>query len=297
MPPQFQSRFRQYYSNFWDIDDNNGMGAESYINGFARQLGPAHSYSSMGGSGGGSYSGSDFSINQLLKSWGINIPNFDINSSYQISSLGDGNYAIANLSDSDISDIYNYGYKTVGFFLYDAYGNPTTINNLSGYFAGVMFDIPKSTYNASGQGDENFSLASMYLHFQVGGKEPMSINSTSLDFSETSQRQLGLTGMKQGESREVNLFKTGVNTQSLAFGRLEFTYQGNNQFSIKNNMFDFDYQAGQSFSRNAGTILGGAVNYNVFLSLFLISPIPTLVPIIFGGPYNVIFNGNVTILQ
>jgi hypothetical protein len=47
MPPQFQSRFRQYYSNFWGIDDNNGMGAESYINGFARQLGPAHSYSSI----------------------------------------------------------------------------------------------------------------------------------------------------------------------------------------------------------------------------------------------------------
>ena len=125
----------------------------------------------------------------------------------------------------------------------------------------------------------------------------MTINSASLDFSGTSQRQLGLTGMMQGESREGNLFKPGINAQSLAFGRLEFTYQGNNQFSITNNMFDFDYQAGQSFSRNAGTILGGDVNYNVFPSLLLRSPIPTLVPMIFGGPYNVIFNGNVTIPQ
>ena len=149
----------------------------------------------------------------------------------------------------------------------------------------------------AGQGGENFSLAGMYLHFQVGGTKPMTINSASLDFSGTSQRQLGLTGMKQGESREGNLFKTGINAQSLAFGRLEFTYQGNNQFSITNNMFDFDYQAGQSFSRNAGTILGGDVNYNVFPSLLLRSPIPTLVPMIFGGPYNVIFNGNVTIPQ
>lgn len=123
----------------------------------------------------------------------------------------------------------------------------------------------------------------------------MTINSISLDFSGTSQRQLGLTGMKQGESREGNLFGTGVNAQSLAFGRLEFTYQGNNQFSITNNIFDFDYQAGHSFSRNAGTILGGAFNYNVFPSLFLRSPIPTIVPMTFGGPYNVIFNGNVTI--
>jgi hypothetical protein len=91
----------------------------------------------------------------------------------------------------------------------------------------------------------------------------MIINSSSLDFSGTSQSKLGLDGMKKGESREASLFKTGINGQSLAFGRLEFTYQGNNQFSITDNMFDFDYQAGQSFSRNAGTILGGAVNYNL----------------------------------
>lgn len=118
----------------------------------------------------------------------------------------------------------------------------------------------------------------------------MIINASSLDFSGTSQRELGLVGMKKGESREASLFKTGINGQSLAFGRLEFTYQGNNQFSITDNMFDFDYQAGQSFSRNAGTILGGAVNYNL-----MISPSAALVPLIFGGPYNVIFNGYVTI--
>jgi RHS repeat-associated protein len=152
-------------------------------------------------------------------------------------------------------------------------------------------------YGAQGQGGENLSLAGMYLHFQVGGRKPMTINSASLDFSGTSQKQLGLAGMKLGESREGNLFRTGINAQSLAFGRLEFTYQGSNQFSITSNMFDFDYQAGQSFSRNAGTILGGAVNNNVFPSLLLRSPIPTLVPMIFGGPYNVIFNGNVTIPQ
>lgn len=164
MPPQFQSRFRQYYSNFWDIDDNNGMGAESYINGFARQLGPAHSYSSMGGSGGGSYSGSDFSINQLLKSWGINIPNFDINSSYQISSLGNGNYSIGTISNSDISDVYDGSVAiTVGLWYRDANGRPTIIDNFSGEFYMFHLDIPKFSENDAlsppkWMGDVNYLL-------------------------------------------------------------------------------------------------------------------------------------------
>lgn len=54
----------------------------------------------------------------------------------------------------------------------------------------------------------------------------------------------------------------------------------------------------ESFSRNEGTNLARAINYNVFVSLYMQSPIQTLVPMIFlGGPYNVIFNGNVTITQ
>lgn len=153
----------------------------------------------------------------------------------------------------------------------------------------------KKKSGVGGVSYENFSLARMYFHFQVGGRKPMTINSASLDFSRTSQRQLGLSGMKPRDKKEGNLFRTGINSQSLAFGRLEFTYQGNNQFSITDNVFDFDYQANASFSRNAGTILGGAVNYNVFPSLLLMSPVPTLTPIFFGGPYKVIFNGNVTI--
>ena len=106
-------------------------------------------------------------------------------------------------------------------------------------------------YQMGGQTD--FSLLNMYVHFQIGGGKSMTINTNSLNFYGTSQNELGIIGMKLGESREVNLFKTGVNPQSLAFGRLLFTYQGNNKFSIADNKFDFDYQADQSFSRNAGT--------------------------------------------
>lgn len=69
---------------------------------------------------------------------------------------------------------------------------------------GMMFDGPD---DPPGGGD--FSLAGMYLHFQVGGGA-MTINMASIDFSGTSQRVLGLAGMKPGDIRKVNLFKAGL---------------------------------------------------------------------------------------
>ena len=69
-------------------------------------------------------------------------------------------------------------------------------------------------------------------------------------------------------------------------------YKGNNQFSILRNMFDFKIEWNKGFTcRNAGTVLGGALNYNLFPG----TPFSPLVPLIFGGPYHVIFNGTTTI--
>ncbi|MGC3978627.1 MAG: hypothetical protein QM751_10590 [Paludibacteraceae bacterium] len=56
-------------------------------------------------------------------------------------------------------------------------------------------------------------------------------------------------------------------------------------------MFDFDYQPNASWQRNLGTFLGLLINENAFL------PFGPLIPAHFGGPYNVFFNGNVTIPQ
>ncbi len=81
------------------------------------------------------------------------------------------------------------------------------------------------------QGD-NFSLERMYTHFQVGNGKDMHVNASSLNFSKTSQRQLGLIGMKPGDKRSVNLFKSGINPISLAFGKVDMIYSGNNQFTI-----------------------------------------------------------------
>ncbi len=113
---------------------------------------------------------------------------------------------------------------------------------------------------------------------------------------ELPKRQLGLTGMKVGETKGVNLFNSGINSNSLAFGKVNMTYRGNNQFSIGKDRFDFNIEWQNGFSaRNAGTILGAIINYNIAQSVILKSPIPTLVPLLFGGPYDVYFYGTTTI--
>jgi hypothetical protein len=147
-------------------------------------------------------------------------------------------------------------------------------------------------FKAQSGGGNDFSLAGMYAHFQFGGGNPMTINASSLDFSGTNQKQLGLDKIGIGKTLDpVNLFKAGINSNSLAFGRLSMTRVSETQFSIAPNMFDFDYQSDASWQRNAGTILGSMINYNLFPG----APFSPLVPLIFGGPYNVIFNGTVTI--
>ena len=157
--------------------------------------------------------------------------------------------------------------------------------NLNGVTIGATF------VSTSGGGGDNFSLAAMYFHFQFGGGKPMTINASSLNFSGTSQSQLGLTGMQPGEERLVNLFLSGINANSLAFGKVYMTYQGNNEFIIGKDIFDFNIEWGNGFTaRNAGTFVGGTINYNLMLS-----PASALIPLIFGGSYDVYFNGTVTI--
>jgi len=126
-------------------------------------------------------------------------------------------------------------------------------------------------------------LARLYSHFQVGNKSEYHVDASKLDFSGTTQGQLGLEGMKVGELQGVNLFKAGINSNSLAFGKVDFVYKGNDQFAIQHNAFDFNIEWDKGVTwRNAGTVLGAAINYSV-LSAFL------------GGPYDVIFDGTATI--
>lgn len=120
------------------------------------------------------------------------------------------------------------------------------------------------------------------------------VNASTLDFSGTSQRELKLTGMKPEDVRNANLFNSGINQKSLAFGNLRMTYKGNNQFSITSNRFDFDYQSTASFGRNAGTFVGGAVFGQFYITP--ITPFSVLRDVTgFGGSFMIHFKGTVTI--
>lgn len=148
-------------------------------------------------------------------------------------------------------------------------------------------------FNAQFGGGNDFSLAGMYAHFQFGGGNPMTLNMSSVDFGGATQKVLGLTGMKSGDVRPVNLFNAGATNQAaLAFGRVNMQYHGNNQFSIvsdESSRFDFNpiIDPNASWGRNAGNILGTMINYNLFPG----TPFSPLVPLIFGGPYDVNFRG------
>ena len=105
----------------------------------------------------------------------------------------------------------------------------------------------------------------MYGHFQIGENQPLNIDASSLDFSGMSQKQLGLTNLPVGYSLSINLFRSGINSVSLAFGKVFITNRGNNQFQINQDVFDFNIEWQNGFSaRNAGTLLGAFINYNLF---------------------------------
>lgn len=152
----------------------------------------------------------------------------------------------------------------------------------------------RAAANAADIARQIFALAEMYFHFQIGGGSDYHIDASSIDFSHTSQKQLGLSGMIPGEERDVNLFRSGINVNSLRFGKVKMAYKGKNQFSILPNAFDFniEWQNGMT-QRNLGTAFGGVIVYNIIPFW----PLKPYVPLILGGPYNVIFDGTATISQ
>ncbi|MDD2346578.1 MAG: hypothetical protein PHY85_10620 [Bacteroidales bacterium] len=159
-----------------------------------------------------------------------------------------------------------------------------------GFIAGAGVFRVEGEGNGINQGVD-FSLAKMYLHFQIGGGKPLIIKTNTIDFKNATQKKLGLSGIQKGDVKQVNLFDLEVNSTSLAFGKIDMKYLGDNKFSIMPNYFDFniEWEAGYS-SRNVGTVIGGSINYNL-----MINPAAAIVPLIFGGPYEVIFYGTITI--
>ena len=142
---------------------------------------------------------------------------------------------------------------------------------------------------------EQFSLLSMYWHFNIGCKEEMIIDMSTIDFSGTSQKVSGISGMEIGRRTPVNLFQAGpFNQAALAFGRVYMQYHGNDRYSIvgdDQSRFDFlpliDEKA--SVQRNVGNVLGAIINHNVWM--LGISARPLVSTLTVNGSYPVSFVG------
>ena len=183
---------------------------------------------------------------------------------------------------------------------------------LSGQIGYKYLDPASSEINSRGQhigfgvidamasgvvpGAQDFSLGLMYEHFQIGKGRALMILMSSIHFGPGSRRALGLEGLKVGHITSVNLFNLGAtNPVALAFGRVHMEYLGNNQYTIvgdKSSRFDFNplFDLNASLGRNAGNALGATINYDLFLG-----PLGPIIPMIWGGPYNVYFTGSTTI--
>ena len=122
---------------------------------------------------------------------------------------------------------------------------------------------------------------------------------SSVDFGGATQREIGLNGMNPGEVRAVQLFRArSLTAAGLAFGRVNMKSFGNNRFSIvSDNSARFDFapliDARGSLERNVGNVIGASVNYNIILTPIV--PLSPAIPMIFGGPFDVRFNGTKTI--
>ena len=145
-------------------------------------------------------------------------------------------------------------------------------------------------------GDNVF--AKTFMHYQFGGKEPLYVSTSALDFSFVSQSDLKST---KNNTYSVNLFSINPTSKtSLALGKISLNSEGNNMYTIKKDDYDFNIEWNQGISkRNIATfgagILHGPVIDNIPIPI-LINGIPLFGPsVFFGGPYQIKFKGSIYI--
>ena len=129
-------------------------------------------------------------------------------------------------------------------------------------------------------------FAQTFYHFQVGGGKPIAIRASSLKLSAVTQRNLIYN--PKSNTYDLDLYNVNPRSQeALALGKISLINQGNNQFSINKDTYDFniEWQRGLT-KRNIATAGAGYLHYG---------GINALIPIIFGGPFDIYFAGTITI--
>ncbi|MCD4745719.1 MAG: hypothetical protein K8R58_05420 [Bacteroidales bacterium] len=86
--------------------------------------------------------------------------------------------------------------------------------------------------------------------------------------------------------------KNSASQAAIALGKITLIDQGNNQYSIAPDYYDFNIEWQNGFSkRNIATFGAGVLHYGINP----VVPLYPLIPLIFGGPYWIYFQGNVQI--
>ncbi len=134
-------------------------------------------------------------------------------------------------------------------------------------------------------------LALAWLHSQIGGGKPLTIDASTLDFSGLSQSDLSPADTPGYYT--VNLFnKMPLSDEGLTFGTITLKALGNNRFNILPDDYDFDIKWSQGFSmRNIATFGAGLLHGQLINNYY--SPLST--PYLLGGPFRFYFKNSVYI--
>jgi len=159
---------------------------------------------------------------------------------------------------------------------------------------GTSDETQQNEVESNGVNASSYSILGILLsHFIYGGGRDLFVDATTMDFSNTSQKELGLE-QKEGK-QSIQLYDHRINELSLAFGRLDFYYVGNNQFEIGSNRVDFNGIDGKEFLRDAATVAAFGIYWGAaalvrggYLLRGGIDPTN-------ASEFKVIFNGRVTI--
>jgi RHS repeat-associated protein len=143
--------------------------------------------------------------------------------------------------------------------------------------------IPISTNNLFG---------TAYGHYRLGSGDDLHIKTDQLNFSGITKENIE-TNKKTGEL-SLQTFSGGINSTSLALGKIGLISKGGNNYEIKNDKYDFNIELNNLFSgkdipRNIFTALGGI--FHNMPDDHIATPELNKTP----KPFNIYFHGTITI--
>lgn len=169
-------------------------------------------------------------------------------------------------------------------------GNPTNNTTNSNGRPGESRDNPTTA---------DYLFIKCYLHFQIGGGNPLYVDAQSLGLENYSIYEDFVHYINDDgkETYSINLLSNPYmfdNPQvAMALGQIVLTPKGDNMYEIHFDTYDFNFQPDSDrwdngfFNwRNTGTFYGGLIHGTIFNTTY------HMTPMFLGGPFDIIFVNN-----